>query len=89
MADVPDGASGMLCRDCKGKKADRLVTRIDPGVVSLVAELRVHGRRAAQELERWKTHHEVRKVIDAGGPIGRSAPPSGWTRPRSSRSSIG
>jgi hypothetical protein len=32
----------MLCRDYKGKKADRVVTRIDPGVVSLVAELRGH-----------------------------------------------
>jgi hypothetical protein len=43
MVAVPGGASGMLCRDYKGKKADRLVTRIDPGVVSLVAELRGHG----------------------------------------------
>ena len=41
------------------------MTRIDSGVVSLVAELRGHERQAAQELERWKTHHEVRKVIDA------------------------
>ena len=32
------GASGFLCRDYKGKEADRLVTPIDPGVVSLVAE---------------------------------------------------
>src|SRR5450759_4033955 len=35
MADLPGGASGMLVRDCKGKEADRVVTRIDPGVVSL------------------------------------------------------
>jgi hypothetical protein len=41
------------------------VTRIDPGVVSLVAELRGHERQAAEELERWKTHHEEHKVIDA------------------------
>jgi hypothetical protein len=40
MADLPGGASGLLCRDHKGKNADRLVTRIYPGVVSLVAELR-------------------------------------------------
>jgi hypothetical protein len=40
MADVPGGASGLLVRDYKGKEAHRLVTRIDPGVVSLVAELR-------------------------------------------------
>jgi hypothetical protein len=41
------------------------VTRIAPGVVSLVAELRAHERQAAQELGQWKTHHEGRKVIDA------------------------
>jgi hypothetical protein len=48
MTDVPGGASGMLCRDHRGKKTDRLVTRIDPGVVSLVAELRSHERQAAE-----------------------------------------
>jgi hypothetical protein len=31
------------------------VTRIDPGVVSLVAELRGHERQAAEEVEQWKT----------------------------------
>jgi hypothetical protein len=31
--------------DYKGKEADRLVTRIDPGVVSPVAELRARERR--------------------------------------------
>jgi hypothetical protein len=35
MADLPGGASGILGRDYKGKKADRVVTRIDLGVVSL------------------------------------------------------
>jgi hypothetical protein len=39
MADLPDGASGLLVRDYEGKEADRLATRIDPGVVSLLAEL--------------------------------------------------
>jgi hypothetical protein len=65
MADLPGGASGLLVRDCKGKKADRLVTRTGPGVVSLVNELRRHERRVAEELEPWKTHVEERKVIDA------------------------
>jgi hypothetical protein len=55
----------LLVRDYKGKKAARLVTRIDPGVVSLVAELRGHERQAAEELEQWKTHIEERHVIDA------------------------
>ena len=27
MADIPGGASGLLCRDYKGKEADRLVTQ--------------------------------------------------------------
>ena len=40
MADLPSGASGLLVRGYKGKRADRLVTRFDPGVVSLVAERR-------------------------------------------------
>jgi hypothetical protein len=31
LADVPGGSSGILCRDYKGKEAERLVTRIDPG----------------------------------------------------------
>jgi hypothetical protein len=68
MADVPCGASGLLCRDYKGKEADRLVTRIDPGVVSLVAELRGHERQAAQELEQWKTHQaDPRRSCKTGG----------------------
>jgi hypothetical protein len=47
MADLPGDASGLLVRDYKGKEADRLVLRIDRGVVSLVAELRGHERQAA------------------------------------------
>jgi hypothetical protein len=46
----------------QGQEADKLVTRIDPGVVSLVAELRAHERHAAEKLEQWRTHHEERKV---------------------------
>jgi hypothetical protein len=30
-------------------------SRIDPGVVSLVTELRGHERQTAEELGRWKT----------------------------------
>jgi hypothetical protein len=65
MADLPGGASGLLVRDYKGKRADRPVTRLDPGTVSLVAELRGDERQAAEELEQRKTHVEERKVIDA------------------------
>jgi hypothetical protein len=65
VADVPGGASGLLVRDYKGKEADRLVSRIDPGVVSVLAELRSLERQAAEELEQWKTHVEEHKVIDA------------------------
>jgi hypothetical protein len=49
----------------QGQEADRMVTRIDSGVVSLVAELRGHERQAAEELEQWKTRVEAPKVIDA------------------------
>jgi hypothetical protein len=54
MADLPGGASGLLVRDYSGKEADRLVTRIDPGVVSLVPELRARerpGRRGIGPVE--------------------------------------
>jgi hypothetical protein len=40
MADPPGGVSGLRSGDYKGKEADRLATRINPGVVALVAELR-------------------------------------------------
>ena len=41
------------------------MARIDPGVVSLVAETaRPRARQTAEELEQWKTHHEDRKAID-------------------------
>jgi hypothetical protein len=43
MADLLGGANGLLVRGYKGKEAERLVTRIGPSVVSLVAELRGHG----------------------------------------------
>jgi hypothetical protein len=56
MADLPGGASGLVVRGYKGKEADRVVVRIDPSVVPLVAELRGHGRQAAEELEPGKTH---------------------------------
>ena len=41
------------------------MTRIAPGVVSLVAELRGHERHAAEELEQWNTHVDEHKTIDA------------------------
>jgi hypothetical protein len=65
MADLPGGASGILRRDYKGRRADQLVTRIDLGVVSLVAELRGHERQAAEELGQWKTHVEE-PVVEPG-----------------------
>jgi hypothetical protein len=55
----------LLVRDYKGREADRLVTRIAPGVVSLVAGLRAHERQAAEELEEWKTRVEEHKRLDA------------------------
>jgi hypothetical protein len=54
----------LLVRDYR-KEADRLVTRIDSGAVSLVAELRGHQRQAAGELGRRKTGVEEPKPLDA------------------------
>jgi hypothetical protein len=51
MADLPGGASGLLCRDYKGEEGDHLSTRIDPGVVSLVAELRGNERQARNQAQ--------------------------------------
>ena len=81
MADLPGGPSGLLVRDHKGKRADWLVIRIDPGVVSLVAELRGHERQAAEEVGQWKT-------------TSRSASPSalafgGQARPAAGRRGVG
>ena len=74
-------------RDYKGKEADVLVTRIDPGVVSLVAELRGHERQAAEESGQRKTHHEERKPLDAllvrdykGKEADLFLPPSTWLK---------
>jgi hypothetical protein len=82
MADLPGGASGLLCRDYKGKDADVLVIRIDPGVVSLVAELRGHERQAAEELEQWKTVVEECKTLHA-------SPGGDHARPAADRRGVG
>ena len=51
-------------------RGDRLVTRIDPGVVSPLTGLRGHGRRAAEDLGQWKTGVEERKpALLAGGDL--------------------
>jgi hypothetical protein len=47
-ADVPGGTTGLLCRDYKGRRADRLVTPSTPGW-SRWAELRGHERQAAED----------------------------------------
>jgi hypothetical protein len=61
MPDIP-GGSGLLVRDSKGKEADRLITRIGPSAVPLVAELRGHERQAVEELGQRKTVVEERKT---------------------------
>jgi hypothetical protein len=48
------------------------VTRIDPGVVSLVNELRGHELQAAEELGQWKTQYEERKALAASPAASRS-----------------
>jgi hypothetical protein len=73
MADLPGGTSGLLCRDYKGNGADRLVTRIDPGVVSLVAELR--AATGAISLERRSAPVSDKPVFRRNP---RQRPTSGW-----------
>jgi hypothetical protein len=75
MADLSGGGSGLLARDSKGKNAARLVTRIDPGVVAMVNELRSLERRAAEELEEWKTRVKERKPLDASPAVEGARPP--------------
>ena len=70
MADLPGGASGMLCRDYKGKEADQLVTRIAPGVVSLVPNCAATNGRLPRS---W----------GSGRPASRSPNPSTPRRRRS------
>jgi len=61
----PGAPAGCWCAANQVKEAGWLVTHIDPGVVSLVAELRGHERQAAEELEQWKTGAEEHKSPNA------------------------
>jgi hypothetical protein len=65
MADLPGGASGMLARGYKARKPIGWWSASTPAWFRWSSELRGHERQAAEELERWKTHHEEREVIDA------------------------
>jgi hypothetical protein len=61
MADVPGGATGLLCREYRGKDAAPVV-KIDPGVISLTFALLSHERQAAEELSQWKAPVQETKV---------------------------
>jgi hypothetical protein len=63
MPRVPSGLRGH--QRVAGAATTTARKRIDPGVVSVVAELRAHERQAVEKLSRWKTHHEERKPLDA------------------------
>jgi hypothetical protein len=65
MADLPSGASGLLVREYRGKEADQLITRIDPDVVFLIAELCGHERQSAEELGQRKTRVELLEALSA------------------------
>ena len=58
MAKIPGGSTGLLYKDFKDKEADRLVTRIDPTVIALAAELRAH--EAAEELGQNRPQKDFR-----------------------------
>jgi hypothetical protein len=55
---------GCWCASTRARKPTRLVTRIDPGAGSRWSP-RCAAKTATDELERWKTGAEERKVIDA------------------------
>jgi hypothetical protein len=65
MADLPGGASGLLDQTTRARSRQvgdphrsRRWTRWSPNFSG-------HERKAAEEVERWKTGAEERKVIDA------------------------
>jgi hypothetical protein len=62
MADVPGGASGLLCREYRGKDAATPVVKVDPGVISLTFALLSHERQAAEELSQWKAPVQETKI---------------------------
>jgi hypothetical protein len=64
MADVPGGQSGLLCREFKGKDAEKEIFRVDPGLVALLAELRAHERQAAEELGQWEQRRADTTPVD-------------------------
>ena len=66
MADVPGGSTGLLCRDFKGKDADREISRVDNGLVNLLAALRAHEEQAAKELGQWT---EKQQIGGRDGPV--------------------
>ena len=57
LVDAPGGSTGLLIRQFQGK-LERAVYRVDPGLVSLLAELRAHEKQAAEELGQWSEKRE-------------------------------
>lgn len=60
MARTSGGSSGLLMVDYRGKEL-MPVYRVDPGLVSLLSEVRAHEQQAATELDQWK----IRTVVEA------------------------
>jgi hypothetical protein len=68
LKDFPGGASGLLTKDYRGTGPDqRVITRVDSGVISLFQELRAYEQQAAIEIGQWqaKVAVEHRTTIDA------------------------
>jgi hypothetical protein len=57
----PAAPAGCWCAISRAR--ERLVTRIDPGEVSLVAELRGHEQQAAEELGQAKLEEKYDKRV--------------------------
>jgi len=65
MADLPGGASGMLCRDYKGKGSIGWWSAATPAWSRWSRNSAGHERQATEELGQWKTRVEEHKPLDA------------------------
>jgi hypothetical protein len=65
MTDLPAAPAECGCVRLQRQEADKLVTRLDPGVVSRSPNCAATSGKPPRNWNRGRTHHEERKVIDA------------------------
>lgn len=57
--DIPGGQTGLVTRDYKGLQAGKVISRVDPGLIALLAEERENLQQASRELGQWMDKSEV------------------------------